>query len=82
MEDKQIIRAEDVGSLEDVLGRDDPLFQPEPKQEEQLECAECGSYEVVKSVHKIAGSYTIYNYHCNNCEADYQGKKYIEQPPT
>lgn len=76
MEDKQIIRAEDVGSLEDVLGLDDPLLQPEP---EQLECTKCGSYKVIKSVHRIhTGEYVIYNYHCNNCGTNYQGKKYIE----
>lgn len=32
-EDKQIIKSEEVGSLEEVLGLDDPLFQPEPEPE-------------------------------------------------
>lgn len=30
-EDKQTIKSEEVGSLEEMLGLDDPLFQPEPE---------------------------------------------------
>lgn len=30
-EEKQTIKLEEVGSLEEVLGLDDPLFQPEPE---------------------------------------------------
>ena len=33
--DKQIIKAEEVGSLEEVLGENDPLFQPEPEETEK-----------------------------------------------
>lgn len=32
MEEKVKIEAEDVGSLEEALGENDPLFQPEPKE--------------------------------------------------
>lgn len=32
--DKQIIKAEEVGSLEELLGEDDSLFQPEPELED------------------------------------------------
>lgn len=31
-EEKQIIKSEEVGSLEEALGLDDPLFQPEPEE--------------------------------------------------
>lgn len=33
-EEKQTIKSEEVGSLEEVLGLDDPLFQPEPESDD------------------------------------------------
>ena len=36
-EEKQTIKAEEVGSLEELLGENDPLFQPEPEEESQEE---------------------------------------------
>ena len=35
--DKQVIKVEEVGSLEELLGENDPLFQPEPEEEEEEE---------------------------------------------
>ena len=32
-EEKQTIESKDVGSLEEELGLNDPLFQPEPKRD-------------------------------------------------
>lgn len=32
--DKQTIKSNEVGSLEEMLGLDDPLFQPEPESED------------------------------------------------
>lgn len=32
-EEKLVIKPEDVGSLEEILGPNDPLFQPEPNSE-------------------------------------------------
>lgn len=40
--DKQVIRTEDIGSLEELLGPNDPLFQPEPKQTKEWKCPRCG----------------------------------------
>ena len=31
--EKQTIKVEEVGSLEELLGKNDPLFQPEPEEE-------------------------------------------------
>ena len=33
--EKQTIKVEEVGSLEELLGENDPLFQPEPEEEPQ-----------------------------------------------
>ncbi len=33
MEDKQVIKSDDVGSLEEVLGENDPLFHDDKKEE-------------------------------------------------
>ena len=31
MKDKQIIKKEEVGSMEEIFGENDPIFQPEPE---------------------------------------------------